>query len=91
MNLDNLKVCELSDGVVGQVDVAASIQLAHTSSVQHRFWAIQATAARRGPVDFKRDLLPGIFPEQAKIADFNQVIAIYNWKLLFTHWMKRSG
>lgn len=44
-------MCELSDGVVGQVDVPASVQLAHASSVQQGLGSVQTTAAGRGSVD----------------------------------------
>lgn len=53
--LDDLNMCELSDGVVWQVDVPPSVKLAHASSVQHGLGAVQTTAARGGSVDCRGD------------------------------------
>lgn len=53
--LDDLYMCELSDGVVWQVDVPPSVKLAHASSVQHGLGAVQTTAARGGSVDCRGD------------------------------------
>lgn len=51
--LNELKVGELSDRVVRQVDVPPSIQLAHASPVQHQLRAVQTTAARGRSVHCK--------------------------------------
>ena len=50
--LDDLKVRELPDGVVRQVDVPAAVQLPHAAPVQHGLGAVQAAAAWRRPVDW---------------------------------------
>ena len=39
-NLDDLQRCQLSDGVIGQVEVPAAIQLAQTSPRRHRLTAV---------------------------------------------------
>lgn len=43
-------MCELSDRVVRQVDVPASVQLAHASSALHGLGPVQTTAAGGGSV-----------------------------------------
>lgn len=51
--LDELKVSELPYRVVWQVDIPPSIQLAHTSPIEHRLRAVQTAATRGRSVDCK--------------------------------------